>query len=67
MEVFLSLIRIRGCIPTECPEYVILNFYRAIHSYGMMLHLQSVNSYGMILHLHRNPLGLHRSVEKIQI
>ncbi|MDR0830727.1 MAG: hypothetical protein LBN95_11545 [Prevotellaceae bacterium] len=45
--------RIRGCIPTECPEYVILNFYRAIHSDGM------------ILHLHRNPLGLHRSVEKI--
>ncbi|MDR0829118.1 MAG: hypothetical protein LBN95_03285 [Prevotellaceae bacterium] len=44
--------RIRGCIPTECPECVILNFYRAIHSYGM------------ILHLHRNPLGLHRSVEK---
>ncbi|MDR0830113.1 MAG: hypothetical protein LBN95_08395 [Prevotellaceae bacterium] len=31
---------------------MILNFYRAIHSYGMMLYL------------HRNPLGLHRSVEK---
>ncbi|MDR0829833.1 MAG: hypothetical protein LBN95_06960 [Prevotellaceae bacterium] len=31
---------------------MILNFYRAIHSYGM------------ILFLHRNPLGLHRSVEK---
>ncbi|MDR0830655.1 MAG: hypothetical protein LBN95_11185 [Prevotellaceae bacterium] len=45
--------RIRGCIPTECTEYVILNFYRAIHSYGMMSYL------------HRNPLGLHRSVEKI--
>ncbi|MDR0830940.1 MAG: hypothetical protein LBN95_12665 [Prevotellaceae bacterium] len=44
--------RIRGCIPTECTEYVILNFYRAIHSYGMMSYL------------HRNPLGLHRSVEK---
>ncbi|MDR0830403.1 MAG: hypothetical protein LBN95_09900 [Prevotellaceae bacterium] len=47
--------RIRGCIPTECTENVILNFYRTIHSYGMM-------SYW-----HRNPLGLHRSVEKIQI
>jgi hypothetical protein len=47
--------RIRGCIPTECSECVILNFYRAIHSYGMMLHLYC------------NPLGLHRSVEKIQI
>ncbi|MDR0828964.1 MAG: hypothetical protein LBN95_02485 [Prevotellaceae bacterium] len=44
--------RITGCIPTECTENVILNFYRAIHSYGMMLHL------------HRNPLGLHRSAEK---
>ncbi|MDR0829177.1 MAG: hypothetical protein LBN95_03585 [Prevotellaceae bacterium] len=28
--------RITGCIPTECTENVILNFYRAIHSYGMM-------------------------------
>ncbi|MDR0831082.1 MAG: hypothetical protein LBN95_13390 [Prevotellaceae bacterium] len=44
--------RITGCIPTECTKYVILDFYRAIHSYGM------------ILHLHRNPSGLHRSVEK---
>ncbi|MDR0830803.1 MAG: hypothetical protein LBN95_11950 [Prevotellaceae bacterium] len=46
---------ITGCIPTECTENVILNFYRTIHSYGMM----SI--------LYRNPLGLHRSVEKIQI
>ncbi|MDR0831238.1 MAG: hypothetical protein LBN95_14185 [Prevotellaceae bacterium] len=47
--------RISGCIPTECTECVILDFYRAIHSYGMMLQL------------HRNPLGLHRLVEKRKI
>ncbi|MDR0829422.1 MAG: hypothetical protein LBN95_04825 [Prevotellaceae bacterium] len=33
---------------------MILDFYRAIHSYGMMSFL------------HSNPLGLHRSVEKKQ-
>ncbi|MDR0829416.1 MAG: hypothetical protein LBN95_04790 [Prevotellaceae bacterium] len=44
--------RIMGCIPTECTENVTLNFYRAIHSYGMMSYLRC------------NPNGLHRSVEK---